>query len=202
MEHTFLLLENYLFELQTIAQQSLNPDKVSSYLKAIKQTEEVEMCEQMFLYVILTRSKYLQLMSAYFIFKNDTERVGVEFENFNNDFHDFLDSYRAVVGEDFSPSLTPSSILIQTCQNNDAGRTLPDLTETGNGSQKCETRDEMQAFLHKLGLNDLHEMFVKEEITMELLPKLSDDDFKGIGVSKLGHRRKILEAVANLNKEG
>jgi len=41
--------------------------------------------------------------------------------------------------------------------------------------------------------------FRDNEIDWEVLPKLSVDDLKDIGVTAVGHRRKLLEAIAKLS---
>ena len=40
--------------------------------------------------------------------------------------------------------------------------------------------------------------FRDNEIDWEVLPKLTSEDLKEIGVSALGHRRKLLDAIAAL----
>ena len=99
LEQTFRLMEFHIFELQTNARKSLNPTKVSSYLNSIKETEKIESFQQKFSYVISTKSRYLQLMCAYYIFKNDTDRVGVEFDRFNQEFNILFGVYQEIIAE-------------------------------------------------------------------------------------------------------
>jgi class 3 adenylate cyclase/tetratricopeptide (TPR) repeat protein len=53
-------------------------------------------------------------------------------------------------------------------------------------------------FLAALGLERYAARFAEEAVDADLLPQLSDADLKEIGVAALGHRRKILAAVAEL----
>ena len=47
-------------------------------------------------------------------------------------------------------------------------------------------------WLRKLGLGQYAPRFVENEITLSILPDLTDADLKELGVSALGHRRQLL----------
>ena len=53
-------------------------------------------------------------------------------------------------------------------------------------------------WLRELGLERYEEAFRENEIAADILPKLTADDLKDIGVNIVGHRRKLLEAIAAL----
>jgi class 3 adenylate cyclase len=53
-------------------------------------------------------------------------------------------------------------------------------------------------WLRELGLERYEHAFRENEIDAEILPKLTTDDLKDIGVTAVGHRRKLLEAIALL----
>src|SRR5580693_220908 len=53
-------------------------------------------------------------------------------------------------------------------------------------------------WLEKLGLGQYAQRFADNDIDVSVLPYLTDADLEKIGVS-LGHRRKILAAVAELS---
>jgi hypothetical protein len=53
-------------------------------------------------------------------------------------------------------------------------------------------------WLEKLGLGQYAERFAENDIDVSVLPYLTDTDLEKIGVS-LGHRRKILAAIAELS---
>src|SRR5215469_99768 len=52
-------------------------------------------------------------------------------------------------------------------------------------------------WLEKLGLGQYAQRFAENDIDVSVLPHLTDADLEKIGVS-LGHRRKILAAIADL----
>ena len=54
-------------------------------------------------------------------------------------------------------------------------------------------------WLEKLGMSEYAARFVENGIDFAVLPDLTDQDLKDIGVL-LGHRRKLLRAIAELNE--
>ena len=50
----------------------------------------------------------------------------------------------------------------------------------------------------RIGLAQYAEMFRANDIDGELLGRLTNDDLKDIGVASFGHRKKLLEAIAEL----
>ena len=55
---------------------------------------------------------------------------------------------------------------------------------------------DIEAWLRGLGLERYEPAFRDNEIDWEVLPKLTSDDLREIGVTAIGHRRKLLEAIA------
>src|SRR6516165_4676766 len=53
-------------------------------------------------------------------------------------------------------------------------------------------------WLEKLGLGQYAQRFAENDIDFDILGDLTDQDLKEIGVTSLGHRRKLLRAIANL----
>ena len=57
---------------------------------------------------------------------------------------------------------------------------------------------DIAAWLASLGLERYNQVFLDNEIDAGVLPRLTADDLKDIGVVIVGHRRKLLEAIADL----
>ena len=57
---------------------------------------------------------------------------------------------------------------------------------------------DIDGWLRGIGLAEYAEMFRANDIDIELLGQLTNDDLKDIGVVSLGHRKKLLEAIAEL----
>src|SRR5215831_11586585 len=60
---------------------------------------------------------------------------------------------------------------------------------------------EVAAWLQDLGLERYEPLFRNHEIDWEVLPKLTSEDLKEIGVIAIGHRRKLLDAIAALDSK-
>ena len=56
----------------------------------------------------------------------------------------------------------------------------------------------LAAWLHGLGLGQYEQAFRENDIDAEVLADLTADDLIGIGVTSVGHRRKLLAAIAAL----
>ena len=57
---------------------------------------------------------------------------------------------------------------------------------------------DVTAWLRSLGLEQYEGAFRDNAIEPDLLPKLTAEDLKELGVSLVGHRRKLLDAIAGL----
>ena len=57
---------------------------------------------------------------------------------------------------------------------------------------------DIAAWLHSLGMQQYEAAFRDNAIDAAVLPELTADDLKDLGVSLVGHRRKLLAAIAAL----
>src|SRR5262249_6728891 len=57
--------------------------------------------------------------------------------------------------------------------------------------------EQIADWLEKLGMSEYTQRFAVNDIDVSVLPHLTDQDLKELGVS-LGHRRNMLAAIANL----
>ncbi|MEM7025295.1 MAG: adenylate/guanylate cyclase domain-containing protein, partial [Pseudomonadota bacterium] len=57
---------------------------------------------------------------------------------------------------------------------------------------------DIAAWLKGLGLERYQDAFAENEIDGEVLPTLTAEDLKDLGVTVIGHRRKLLNAVSAL----
>jgi class 3 adenylate cyclase len=60
--------------------------------------------------------------------------------------------------------------------------------------------DDLGLWLAKIGLGQHAETFAANDIDLDVLPELGDADLKELGLS-LGHRRRLLRAIAELSRE-
>ena len=61
---------------------------------------------------------------------------------------------------------------------------------------------EITSWLRGLGLQQYTTAFVENDIDATVLPELTTDDLVGLGVTSIGHRRKLLAAIATLRDGG
>ena len=54
-------------------------------------------------------------------------------------------------------------------------------------------------WLEGLGLGQYAPAFGEHEIDREILPRLTSDDLKELGIIAIGHRRRLLDAIAALD---
>src|SRR5918993_849075 len=64
-----------------------------------------------------------------------------------------------------------------------------------------ETRMDVGAWLHGLGLGQYEQAFRDNDVDADLLARLTAEDLKEIGVASVGHRRRLLDAIATLRAE-
>src|SRR5215475_11755569 len=63
-------------------------------------------------------------------------------------------------------------------------------------------RMDIEAWLQGLGLERYVPAFRENEIDWEVLPKLTSEDLREIGVIPIGHRRRLLDAIDLVLAEG
>ena len=59
--------------------------------------------------------------------------------------------------------------------------------------------DSIKAWLSELGLSQYAEAFESNDVALDLLQALTDQDVRELGVQSLGHRKKLLKAISELN---
>src|SRR3954452_18855136 len=60
---------------------------------------------------------------------------------------------------------------------------------------------DISAWLRGLGLERYEQAFQENEIDEAILPKLTAEDLRDLGVTAVGHRRILLDAIAALRAE-
>jgi class 3 adenylate cyclase len=59
---------------------------------------------------------------------------------------------------------------------------------------------DVAAWLNRLGLEQYEQAFRENDVDAEVLPELTAEDLIGLGVTSIGHRRKLLAAIAALRE--
>ena len=92
--------QHFSFELQTVAEQNLTAERIKSYLAIIHQHREIEETYKVTKGILLVLGKYLQMMVAYRIFKEDNVELQVAslYETFNDQFEQLCRAFEDVTG--------------------------------------------------------------------------------------------------------
>src|SRR6266849_441734 len=72
------------------------------------------------------------------------------------------------------------------------------LTDVREGSG--EARVDIAAWLQRLGLQQYEQAFRDNRIEADVLPSLTAEDLRDLGVSLVGDRRRLLDAIAALRR--
>jgi hypothetical protein len=71
----------------------------------------------------------------------------------------------------------------------------PNSADGGSMTEIAVTGNEVSEWLDGYGLPQYKPAFVQNAITWELVPELTDQDLRELGVSALGHRKQLLRAI-------
>src|SRR5262249_48686409 len=74
------------------------------------------------------------------------------------------------------------------------------MTSTVRERKSGEAGVNVAAWLSRLGLEQYEQAFRENDVDVEVLPELTAEDLIGLGVTSIGHRRKLLAAIAALRE--
>jgi class 3 adenylate cyclase len=60
---------------------------------------------------------------------------------------------------------------------------------------------DLKAWLRRLDLGQYEAVFQQNSVTVDLLPSLTSEDLKDLGITAVGHRRRLLDAIAALRAD-
>ena len=93
----------FIMELETKANLSFKQQNIREFLSKVVKTRGKWQAKHLASYVFIVRAKYLQIVTAFYLYDNDTERVEVEFENFNSDVKQLQNIHEELFAEEFQP---------------------------------------------------------------------------------------------------
>ncbi len=64
--------------------------------------------------------------------------------------------------------------------------------------KQVECNISVQSFMQSIGLDQLLDIFDREQITMDVLVEMGHEELKDIGINAYGHRHKILKGIEKL----
>ena len=85
-------------------------------------------------------------------------------------------------------SITLSSLSSLSIESINEGRETPEISLNMS----------LTTFLASLGLEQLREIFEREQISVDILSEMGHEDLKQIGISAFGHRHKLIKGIEKL----
>ena len=73
-----------------------------------------------------------------------------------------------------------------------------DFSESEMVTPETSQNMSLTAFLASLGLEQLREVFEREQISVDILSEMGHEDLKQIGISAFGHRHKLIKGIEKL----
>ena len=100
---THSLLASYIFELETKAGCTFSSENVEMYLSKVASVKGNKEAMKLATYIFVVRTKYLQLLTAFYLFINDTETVEKEFQLFQDGVEELQRIHTKVFQVEFAP---------------------------------------------------------------------------------------------------
>ena len=144
-------------------------------------------------YVFMVMGKYLQMLSAYSIYKEEPDQVTDLFEQFNRDFDQMCKAYKEVTNQTFKAGqevemLKPVAPVKPTQRESGPELGLSD-----------HERTKLQQFLERHGLQELLPIFLKEGVALHDILEMTDHDMKELGIKTYTVRKRLLRVVEDIH---
>ena len=133
-------------------------------------------------YILAVMSKYLQMLVAYSIFKEDPDQVADHFEQFNRNFDQMCQAFKEVTNQTFKAGQEVEALKPVAPVKPIQRESKPDLGLSDN------ERVKLQQFLERHGLQELLSLFLKEGVALDDVMEMTDTEMKDLGVKKFNLR--------------
>ena len=133
-------------------------------------------------YILAVTSKYLQMLVAYSIFKEDPDQVADHFERFNRDFDQMCRAFKEVTNQTFQAGQEVEALKPVAPVKPVQRESKPELGLSDN------ERVKLQQFLERHGLQELLSLFLKEGVALDDVMEMTDKEMKDLGVKKFNLR--------------
>ena len=140
-------------------------------------------------FVLAVMSKYLQMMSAYSIYKEEPDEVAKHFEHFNEDYEEICKVFEEVTNLEFKAGQEVS--LLKPVA---PVKPVPRESKSDCGLSDLE-RTKLQKFLETHGLQELLNLFLKEGVGLDDVLQMTDEEMKELGIKSYKLRKSLLRAT-------
>ena len=102
-EKTHTRFTGFIMELETKADLSFKEENIRELLTKAAKSKGKQRAKHLATYIFIVRAKFLQIVTAYYLYDEDTERVEEEFAAFNRDVKILQVMHEKIFGEAFQP---------------------------------------------------------------------------------------------------
>ena len=142
-------------------------------------------------YILAVTSKYLQMLVAYSIFKEDPDQVADHFEQFNRNFDQMCQAFKEVTNQTFQAGQEVEALKPVAPVKPIQRESKPELGLSDNG------RIKLQQFLERHGLQELLPIFMKEGVALHDILEMTDQDMKELGIKAYTLRKRLQRVIEN-----
>ena len=140
--------------------------------------------------VVVVMGKYLQMLVAYSIHKEDPDQVTEHCEQFNSNYYQMCDAFEQVTQQVFKANqeidLTKKPVApVRPIQR----ESKPEFRLSD--SQMTE----LQQYLERHNLSELLTLFFKEGVALADVFELTDEEMKELGIKTFAQRKRLLRFV-------
>ena len=182
----------FAFELRTKAIQSFAPERIKNYLTISLDHQGAEMCKLALEYILLVLGKYLQMLVAYRIHKQELEKVAILFQEFNGQYQMIQEVFQEVTGTTFKPGEELDMNQVQVARVKPSPR---EKKEPLKIDQK--DRDDLCSFLRQHGLLELQDTLVKENVTLADIQDMNMEEMRNLGIHTYKLRRTLSRILSD-----
>ena len=140
-------------------------------------------------FVLAVMSKYLQMMSAYSIYKEEPDEVAKHFEHFNEDYEEICKVFKELTSLEFKAGQE-----VKLLKPVAPVKPVPRESKSDCGLSDLE-RTKLQKFLETHGLQELLNLFLKEGVELDDVLQMTDDEMKELGIKSYKLRKSLLRAT-------
>ena len=147
-------------------------------------------------YVVIVRGKYLQMVVAYSIHKEEPGRVTEHFERFNKDFNEVCGVFKEVTQLVYKPGQEVEIPKLVAPVKPIPREPKPQQHQL-NQLQTLSRQEQaaLEEFLGRHQLQELLQIFTREGVTLTDVLEMTEDNMKEVGITKYALRRRLLGAV-------
>ena len=134
----------------------------------------------------MVKAKYLQMLSAYSIFKEDPAQVTEHFQQFNSDYEQMCAAFKEVTHQLFKAG-QEVEVLKPVAPDRPIQRETKPVLRLSD-----KDRVELEQFLDRHNLREVLTIFLKEGVTLADVLEMTDDEMKGLGIQTFTQRKRLL----------